>query len=378
MQTSVNNQNFSILSGSSCDISYKGFVSGNRTVCQLTIAGVSEKDHGDWTCAVSDSASLETVKQSVSVSVVVVGEVRLSPVVASLLLGEGDLAQLVCRVTAAWPRPHIVWTSHTAGHLNTDTEVWTEQEADSHLVTLSQTVTYSASLADNGGNITCTVSQAWDDEVELQTRSLSLQILPTTALRNSGNTMVDKVGILSLVFVSLLVLILVLVILTMVGLKRRCSKREVYRPVYNCQAESDLLYSQPRNISYIDLYNHKMTPPTQEVRNKDKGDVSSDDDVCCQAEKDASKDSHSSSGLGSSSVSFNDTGSDCGDGKSVRTFKETHFDTFDSRTLPTPSQAKHGEVQCVHTLPYTLFHCQHACFSHHHHHHQHNQQPDCK
>ena len=236
-------------------------------MCQLTIAGVEVGDHGSWTCAVSDSESLETVKQEQEVEVVVVGEVTLSPVVDYLQLGEGDLAQLVCRVTKSWPRPRIVWSSDTAGLLDSGTQVWTELHHGSHLLSLSQTVTYSASLADNGGNITCTVSQMWEGEERLQARSVTLQILPTTALRNSGNTtMVDKVGILSLVFVSILVLILGLVILTMLGLKKRCSKTEVYRPVYNCPGESDLLYSQPRNISYIDLYSHKLITPGPEVR----------------------------------------------------------------------------------------------------------------
>ena len=344
-------------------------MSGNSTACRLTISGVMVRDHGDWTCAVSDTASLETVKQEVGVEVVVGGEVSLSPVVEQLVLGEGDLAQLVCRVSAAWPRPRITWTSDTVGLVDTETEVWTELQEDTHLVSLSQTITYSASLADNGGNITCAVSQAWEEEVETQTRSLTLHILPATALMNSGDTnMVDKVGILSLVFVSLLVLILVLVILTLMGLKRRCSKTEVYRPVYNCQAESDLLYSQPRNISYIDLYTHKLTGAAPEVGT------------------DVSKDSHTSSGLGSSEVSFNDTVSECGEAKSVKTFRETHFDTFDSKTLPAGGHPSYGDIPCVHTLPYTLFHCQHACFDQHHQQHQHQQPghhhhlqlPDCK
>ena len=73
-----------------------------------------------------------------------------------------------------------------------------------------------------------------------------------------------QVGLISLIFVSLLALILVLVMLTMLGLKRRCGKAEVYRPVYTCGegGTSDMLYTgvqpstQPLNISYIDLYSH--------------------------------------------------------------------------------------------------------------------------
>ena len=243
-------------------------IAGNLTVCQLEIAGVEVGDHGDWTCAVSDSTSLETVKQSQSLAVTLPGQLSLSPV-QSVQLGDGDLAQLVCRVTAAWPRPLITWSIDTPARLHTDTQVWTEVEEGSHLVSVSQTITYKATLEDNGGNITCSVSQVWGDTEEVQARSVNLEILSATALRNSGDsTMVDKVGLLSLVFVSILVVVLLLVILTMLGLKRRSRKTEIYRPVHSCPGESDLLYTQPRNISYIDLYGHCST-----------GEVSHDGDL---------------------------------------------------------------------------------------------------
>ena len=98
-------------------------ISGNLTVCQLSLAGVEVGDHGDWTCAVSDSASLETVKQTQSLMVAVVGEVTLSPVLQSVRLAQGDLAQLVCRVTTAWPRPTIAWSIDSPASLHTDTQV---------------------------------------------------------------------------------------------------------------------------------------------------------------------------------------------------------------------------------------------------------------
>ena len=65
---------------------------------------------------------------------------------------------------------------------------------------------------------------------------------------------VTQVGLISLIFVSLLALILVLVMLTMLGLKRRCGKAEVYRPVYSCGegGTSDMLYTaQPSSSQMI-------------------------------------------------------------------------------------------------------------------------------
>ena len=204
-------------------------------------------------------------------------------------------------------------------------------------------------------------------------RSVNLEILPATALRNSGDSsLVDKVGLLSLVFASVLVVVLLSVILTMLGLRRRAGKTEIYRPVHSCGGEADLLYShsQPGNISYIDLYGHCSASQTGEVRSLLPPPPPSPH--CCryQAVRDHTKDSHSSSGLGSSSASFNDTGSDCGDVKSVKTFRETHFDNYESKTLPS---SQYGEqcprsVHAVHSLPYTLFHCQHSCFNQHNQH----------
>ena len=98
-------------------------ITGNLTVCQLSIVGVELLDHGDWTCAVSDSASLETVKQSQSVLVAAVGQLSLSPALQAVQLAPGDLAQLVCRVTAAWPRPTIAWSIDTPARLITDAQV---------------------------------------------------------------------------------------------------------------------------------------------------------------------------------------------------------------------------------------------------------------
>ena len=93
----------------------------------MTISGVQGEDHGEWTCALSDNLSLDTMKDRVMLGVVVVGEVSLSPGAGVIQLGPGDRGQLVCRVEAAWPRPDIVWTLETSqgdtGDLDTSNEV---------------------------------------------------------------------------------------------------------------------------------------------------------------------------------------------------------------------------------------------------------------
>jgi len=366
-------------------------ISGNSTLCEVTISGVETSDHGDWTCAISDNLSLDTVKQVVSVGVSVPGDLSLSPGLPVVTLAEGDTAQFVCRLDNVWPIPQLTW-SIDSGDMSTMSDMsqlWVESHEDSHLISASQSVTYTARVRDTGANISCSVSRENQDlcsgttksskcnvvnqalKVMTQQKSVSLQILSTTALKNSrngrNNPLVDKVGLASLIFVSLLAVILILVMVTMLGLRRRCGKQEVYKPVYSCPGESghtvqsDLMYqNQPLNISYIDLYGHC---------NATKGDNHKPVVSVTKYVGDTTHDS--SSGLGSSSVSFNETSSDCGDSKSVRTYKETHFDT-----LVPPSYGHHdkcpgagpGTVHAVQTLPYTLFHCQHSCFNHNHHH----------
>ena len=62
----------------------------------------------------------------------------------------------------------------------------------------------------------------------------------------------------SLIFVSLLAVVMILVMVTMLGLKKRCGKAEMYRPVYSGGQPGgpDMYQHQPLNISYIDLYSH--------------------------------------------------------------------------------------------------------------------------
>ena len=170
----------------------------------MTISSVQGEDHGEWTCALSDNLSLDTVKDRVELGVVVGGEVSLSPGSGLLQLGEGDTGQLVCRVEAAWPRPVISWSLETEAGVREITEdtrlgqIWVEA-AGGHLVTVTQSLTYTAVTGDAGANISCSVSQVLETEagvtrVNIQQRSVMLQILASTALRNSGDTaLVNKV-----------------------------------------------------------------------------------------------------------------------------------------------------------------------------------------
>ena len=149
------------------------------------------------------------------------------------------------------------------GVLDTSGEVWLETHDDDHLLTLTQTVTYTGSIRDELSNISCVVTQTLDTgHTNTQVRSVSVQILSSSALRNSGNFFINKVGLASLILVSLIAVILVLVIVTIMVLRRRCGKQTIYRPVFSCSSDvfssGSMSGTHPRlhNISYIDLYSH--------------------------------------------------------------------------------------------------------------------------
>ena len=74
------------------------------------------KDHGSWTCAISDDTSLETIKDYTHLDIMVEGQISLSPSSTILELGEGDMADLVCSVKEGYPRADISWV--------VDRELW--------------------------------------------------------------------------------------------------------------------------------------------------------------------------------------------------------------------------------------------------------------
>ena len=158
------------------------------------------RDHGDWTCVISDNLSLDTVKQVVRVGVVVPGDVSLSPdQVSAVQLGEGDTGQLVCRVDNVWPAPTISWTldnDEAMMSLDSSAEVWLESRDQDHLVSLTHTVTLTGTIPTPLTNVSCVVTQSLDNgEVSVQTRSVGVQVMSSSALRNSGHHLfIDKVS----------------------------------------------------------------------------------------------------------------------------------------------------------------------------------------
>ena len=101
-------------------------ISGNSSSCSLLVSSPSVSDHGVWTCAVSDDRSLETIKDYRHLDIAVEGQISLSPSHSILELGEGDMADLLCRVEEGFPKPDISWgvDRELWGVLDTGSQVW--------------------------------------------------------------------------------------------------------------------------------------------------------------------------------------------------------------------------------------------------------------
>ena len=134
-------------------------VKGNSSMCSLVIKNPEISDHGDWTCAVSDDDSLETVKDDVQLEIRAEGALVIMP--GKVELSEGEQVELVCMVEEVFPPPEISWTvsRDMMGTLDTSSNKVTIPSNKSHMVSIQHHVFYTPSLLDHGMNISCMASQ---------------------------------------------------------------------------------------------------------------------------------------------------------------------------------------------------------------------------
>ena len=134
-------------------------VKGNSSMCRLVIKNPEISDHGDWTCAVSDDDSLETVKDDVQLEIRAEGTLVIMP--GKVELSEGEQVELVCMVEEVFPPPEISWTvsRDMMGTLDTSSNKVTIPSNKSHMVSIQHHVFYTPSLLDHGMNISCMASQ---------------------------------------------------------------------------------------------------------------------------------------------------------------------------------------------------------------------------
>jgi len=404
-----------------CGGSQRLKITGNSSECRLEVSATKLADHGTWTCSLSQDKSLDTVKAHRQLEVGVEGMVELSPEEV-VVLGEGDQAELECKVGPAYPRPSLSWSGDREifGLLDTSGQVFREREGGSHLETTSQRVAYVADLRDNNLNLTCHSRQQSVGGLRFTgERRLTLKVLPLTAMQSK---LADRVGILSIIFVTVLVLILAMVIVTMVVLKRRRRPKterpqpegvDLLKHVYTIQDKDKNEYLlkasetyEPLNVNFVDLYQ------TQAASSSDsKGGLSSSFESGNKSSSSRAASSASSltgphsSATGDSlattaEVEPDRTSTSC----RSSTYQETHFDSSALREahyessphcplhphhtlhivregvrregegrLLASSSTVHLHTMPPHhqgaaTLPHhhpSLFECQHRCFQHH-------------
>ena len=124
----------------------------------------------------SEARSLETVETLLKVEVVVGGSMSMRPQGEQLTLREGDRALITCTVEGAFPRPSLAWlvSGPLYGSLDTSGPLVVEKARRSHLVTITQAVTYLAHEGDTSTSIACRATQ---EQMASQERNISLNIL---------------------------------------------------------------------------------------------------------------------------------------------------------------------------------------------------------
>ena len=270
------------------------------------------RDHGTWTCVLSSELSLETEKQVVELLVLVTGDMGL----VSLATWSGVSSQLRCVVTNTWPPPVLTWTLDTdQGTLDTSQLPRMMINHDDHLVTVSQMVTFTPHLSHSSDvNISCNVVQTYNDVITTRKKTIKLQMLPNHPATYHVwlSDTVAGVTFIIVTVISIIIIVMLLLLLLVRRYQRRCLP--CVTPVYTCTLETvptpENITTQPRsvNVSYIDLF-HDPDP----------------------------------------------------DSKSMRMIRDSHIS-------PPPAYSD-TSIHSLHSAPsslpraYTLFQCQHQCFS---------------
>jgi len=199
-------------------------VKGNSSVCSLVIENPSLSDHGDWTCAVSDDDSLDTVKDNVELEIVVEGTLVIMP--GKVELSEGEQVEMVCRVEEVFPPPEISWivSKDMMGTLDTSFSKETIPSSKSHLVTIQHRAIYTPSHLDHGMNISC---RAMQGNRSKQVQSLVSIVKKPQMKELTVENHVDYIAMISVSGVLIILLISVFLIISIKIRKKRLNKYDL-------------------------------------------------------------------------------------------------------------------------------------------------------
>ena len=254
-------------------------VRGNSSICSLVIHQPCLSDHGEWTCAVSDDTSLETVKDYVQLEIVTEGELVMIPETSMMEVVEGEKVELVCLVEDVYPPPDISWSvsSIMVGLLDTSSHGVISPSGITHLVGVQHHVFYTPSHRDHGKNISCMATQG---NMSRQVKNIQI-MFKTKEMARLG--VKENRGFLFLVSVSSVLLVVYSVIVSVVCVRLkmqnqrqseaerqgRGSNRRSSRDTDLQQSFVEELSTEQDNLKGDDTFNDKViSEPEKNVKNK--------------------------------------------------------------------------------------------------------------
>ena len=252
---------------------------------------VSRADHGQWMCLVNDNREFNSLKQFLNLNVgvtpdtgisVEAGEVFDADAETKVEVVEGDSIALSCYARRGYPPARIFWYYDISNETSIRVqETRYSSESGSHLVTVSRTIEYTASLLDHNNTLYCKISQAdLTEEHLLYSRRMRVSLsvkerrFPAPLVREM--TVISGVVVISTIS-FLFCLVFILLSVRFVRKRRRHNKRLsslqdvplVFRPAVGQE------YSHGDVFSQIADHTKPLTHTcsTEFLDNKDNDDI---------------------------------------------------------------------------------------------------------
>lgn len=222
-------------------------LSGERSTCSLHIARVTRSMHGGWMCLLNEISHFDSVKTIVKVEVGVPAKVGWNTRVEEgvLYLTEGEEKEIICSAVEGYPQTNFAWTSYKEEERTRSStrnaRMFEQIEEDditvnktgdilysivpgSHLYSMSQSLLYTAHLADNGTTVQCRAYQSSVDGTVLYTSTIELQLNIKELIVSKSTAIEEKIGIISGIILAIIFIILMFIIITIILTRRRKDK----------------------------------------------------------------------------------------------------------------------------------------------------------
>ena len=198
-------------------------IRGDGNTCQLDIMNITQEDHGEYMCLLSQAEVFHTDRVFVNVEVATPANLSIRKVgdqedSTMLDMVEGETVELVCEVTGAYPPPTFLW--NFPDHEGVQGENVFEEEYPGHTITGVSSVYYTAEYSHSGHDIQCLTMQTQGDSVIYTSMAKTIIHVRTPMPLNSSQ---DHQEVVTGVFISGLLIILCLsaVVLSLIVRRRK-------------------------------------------------------------------------------------------------------------------------------------------------------------